>query len=258
MRVTASVCFGALLLFAALAMGGAQPPPRACDPWQSHRNVKTDRTSRESIVVRVSSDQKKVWVRGRTDPLVLCGQHYHAPVENVQGCKGETEVISAPPAKAGDAPGPGQWIEVHTVYAPRFDTKCDKYKFQTLDCCLGVTAQDPALVRGFSAKVVPGPPGVPGPGLPSLIPTPGGRPLAEWTGSNTGPDDMPGECLPTPALWSFRLADCKSPPGITQTVLREFQCPGQAKGGGQKCGWQGARSLQAGPRVSDDLRRVPK
>jgi hypothetical protein len=273
MRPTAGVWFGTLLLFGALARGGAQPPQQACDPWQSPRSVKTDHTVRESIVVDVRPDQKEASVQEPGKPtrhLVLCGQHYHAPVENVQGCAGETDVISAPPARAGDPPSAGQWIEVHTVYAPRVDAECDRYKYQTLGCCLGVTAHDPALVRAFSAKVAPGPPGpvVPATGLPALIRTPAGRPLAEWSGSNTGWEAIPGECLKTPVIWSFRLvSDCNVPFRIARTDLEGFSCPQPdstcqpsdpkcKKEAIQKCGWQGARSLQAGPRVSTDLRRV--
>jgi hypothetical protein len=268
MRAIASVCLGVLSLFAALAAGGAPPPSttcQACAPCQSPRDVTQGRHTSDSLVVSVSTDQKQVWIRGRQAPLVFCGQHYHAPVENVQGCRGETALISAPPQDgSGRAPDPGQWIEVHTVYAPEVKPNCQAW--QSLDCCGGVSTQDPALVRGFSARVVASRAGTPAPGQPTtpgqpiLIPTPSQGPLAEWLGSNTGPDssDKPGECKPTPAWWSFRLTSCDSPFTVNQAALdASFGCHQQAGAKSGKCGWQGARELQAGPRVSSDLWRVP-
>jgi hypothetical protein len=236
MRVTGSVCLAACLMFAALATRGAVAPP--CAVPQSPRNVNAkaypspyNGTSRDSMVVSVSPSQDSVQFRPRpgapVQKLVRCGQHYHAPVETVQGCAGETEVITPP----GKTSGPGQWIEVHTVYAPNATPHCENP--ESLDCCLG----QPVLVRGFSAKVVAG--AADGPIL-----TPGGRPLAEWSGSNTGPDKDPGDCKPVAAAWSFRLA-CNAP-GITQAQLNK-QLPRGA---------QGARPLQAGPRVSKDLTLV--
>ena len=263
MRATASVCLGVLSLFAALATGGAAPLAtcQACSPCQSPRDIKPARSTHphpQSIVERVSADQKQVWIRGRQAPLVFCGQHYHAPVENVQGCGNEDALISAPPpAGSGRAPDPRQWIEVHTVYAPGVKPNCQAW--QSLDCCDGVSAQDPALVRAFSARVEASRRGTPAPGL-ILIPTPSQGPLVEWSGSNTGPDssDKPGECKPTPALWSFRLTNCASPFSVTQAALDEsFGCHQQAGAKSGKCGWQGARELQAGPRASNDLRYIP-
>lgn len=261
MRATAIVCLGVLSLFAALAAGGAPPPPtcQACTPCQSPRDVRNGQHTSLSIVERVSTDQKQVWIRGRQAPLVFCGQHYHAPVENVQGCMGETTLISAPPLDgSGRAPDPGQWIEVHTVYAP--DVKPDCQDWQSLDCCVGA----PALVRGFSATVLANRPGRPAPGRPTtpgqpiLIPTPDRGPLAEWFGSNTGPDDKPGECKPVPAWWSFRLTDCARQFLVYQADLdASFACHKQAGAKSGKCGWQGARELQGGPRVSGTLWRIP-
>ena len=267
MRATASVCLGVLSLFAALAAGGAPPLSlstcQACGQCQSPRDVRQGQPGSVSIVERVSTDQKQVWIRGRQAPLVFCGQHYHAPVENVQGCTGETTLISAPPPDgSGRAPDPGQWIEVHTVYAPAVRPDCQDW--QSLDCCVGVSAQDPALVRGFSATVVAGRAGRPAPGRPTtpgqpiLIPTPDRGPLAEWFGSNTGPDDKPGECKPVPALWSFRLTDCVRQFLVYQTDLdASFGCHKKAGAKSGKCGWQGARELQGGPRVSPTLIRIP-
>jgi hypothetical protein len=265
MRATTSVCLGVLSLFAALAAGGAPPPPTcvACSPkpCQSPRDVRGGRST-SSIVESVSADQMQVRIKDRLNPLVFCGQHYHAPVENVQGCPGETELISAPPTDgSGKAPDPNQWIEVHTVYAPDVLSNCQDW--QSLNCCSNVTAQDPALVRAFSARVVASRAGTPAPGRPKtpgqpiLIPMPNQGPLREWFGSETSPDEKPGECKGTPAWWSFRLTDCNNPFHVYQEDLDlSFSCHKQAGGKSEKCGWQGARVLQGGRRVSD-LWRIP-
>lgn len=251
MRTRSSAWLGSFLLLAALAARGAEPPLCEGVP-QSPRNVNPrppspyDERSRNSMVVKVGPEER--WVDFQLRPtdsiqrLVLCGQHYHAPVETVQGCPGETEVIVAPPARPGAAPGPGQWIEVHTVYAPHFKEPCDD--FQDLSCCVGA----PVLVRGFSAKVVDG--SADGP-----IRTPGQRPLAEWSGSNTGPDSKAGECKPIRAEWSFLLTSCKTPPTITRAQLeKQFPCTQAGdQAADKKCGWQGARVLQGGARVSKPL-----
>ena len=72
------------------------------------------------------------------------------------------------------------------------------------------------------------------------IEPPSGGPLAEWTGSTTGPNETPGQCKPE-AQWSFRLG-C----GFTLSA-------------GQLSGFDhahAARGLQAGYRASQDLTLV--
>jgi hypothetical protein len=231
MRLTSWL--GALLVLGALATRGAAAPP--CAVPQSPRDVNPNAkpspyngTSTSSVVVSVSPTEDSLQFRprngGAVQTLVRCGQHYHVPVETVQGCAGEIEVITPP----GKTPGPGQWIEVHTVYAPRVTKPCENP--EGLGCCEG----QPVLVRGFSAKVVHGVGNGP-------ILTPAGRPLAEWSGSNTGPDAKPGDCKPVAAAWSFRLT-CNAP-GITEAQLDQSFPRGA----------QGARAVQGGPRVSKDL-----
>jgi hypothetical protein len=230
---------GAAAATPAVAPPAVAPPVSAppCEVPQSPRNVNPEATPSPYLctvtdsLVSVSPLQDYVELRARpgmcAQKLVRCGQHYHTPVENVQGCPGETDLMPL----SGNTPGPGQWIEVHTVYAPEVKTQgCNPEK---LDCCVG----HPVLVLGFSAKVVIGT--VDG---PILTPTKGL--LAEWSGSNTGPDATVGACKPVAAAWSFRLTEQRCvPPGITQTQLKNH-FPGGA---------QGARELQAGQRISTDL-----
>jgi hypothetical protein len=246
MRIVGRVWLGACLLLVALGMRGAAAPPPAvgppvsappCEVPQSPRNLNPATnpspylcTVNDSLV-SVSPAQDHVDLRARpgtcAQRLLRCGQHYHAPVENVQGCAGETVLMPL----SGKTPRPGQWIEVHTVYAPEARTSgCDPEK---LDCCVG----HPVLVLGFSAKVVTGTFD-----RPILTPTTGQ--LAEWSGSNTGPDATVGACKPIAASWSFRFTQpgCVAP-GITQAQLTRY-LPGGA---------QGARDLQAGQRISKDL-----
>jgi hypothetical protein len=255
MRTVRSVWLGACLLLVAMGMrGAAAPPPPAgpavgppvsapgCGVPQSPRNVNPTTTPSPYLctvngsLVSVSQSQDYVDLRARPgvcpQRLVRCGQHYHAPVENVQGCPGETTLMPL----SGKTPGIGQWIEVHTVYAPDARrTGCDP---EGLDCCVG----HPVLVLGFSAKVVAGTLD-----RPILTPTTGA--LAEWSGSNTGRDTNVSDCKPIAAFWSFRLTQprCVGVPGITQAQLTRH-LPGGA---------QGARDLQAGQRISKDLVRVP-
>ncbi|HEX5716404.1 MAG TPA: hypothetical protein VF179_09605 [Thermoanaerobaculia bacterium] len=156
--------------------------------------------------------------------LSRCGQHYHFPIETPQGCPGEIPA----PNEAAQEPQPGQWIEVHTVYASQVrPSGCDP---ETLACC----EAGPFVVRAFSARVTAG--GAQGPILP-----PTGRPLAEWTGSTTGREAVPNECKPE-ANWSFRLGCAFT---VSQGQLRQFKHADPA------------RPLQPAARLSRDLTLVP-
>jgi hypothetical protein len=252
MRTVRSAWLGACLLLVALGMRGAAAAPPAvgppvstpgCGVPQSPRNVNPMATPSPYLctvngsLVTVSRSQNSVVLRARpgacAQSLVRCGQHYHAPVENVQGCPGETVLMPL----SGKTPSPGQWIEVHTLYAPVAKPRgtCDPEK---LDCCVG----HPVLVLGFSAKVV-----ADNVDKPILTPTTG--PLAEWSGSNTGPDANVGDCKPVAAFWSFRLTQpgCVGVRVVTQAQLTKNLPDGA----------QGARDLQEGQRISKDLVRVP-
>jgi hypothetical protein len=259
MRTMGSVWLGVCLLLVALStLGAAAPPAKASTPVteppcpvpQSPRNVDPRAQpspylcTNQNSLVRINPDQGSVSLQvrpGCSTRLVYCGQHYHAPVENVQGCPGETDLLP----QQGKTPPVGQWIEVHTLYAPAAKTSgCDP---EGLDCCVG----HPIVVLGFSAKVVAGetPARKANRAIPPILnPTTGA--LAEWSGSNTGGDAV--ACKPIAATWSFRLThrsqnqQC-NPLGIARTEL-EQAFPG---------GVQGARGLQGGERVSKDLVRVP-
>jgi len=184
----------------ALGLLLAAPPPSAtpegptCSNPQSPRNVAPrpwpgpyNGKSPTSIVSRAALASLVYTPRagGAPQTLRLCGQHYHVPIETPQGC-------SSTPARASrdGKPRPGDWVEIHTVYAARLNPgPCNP---ETLDCC----QEGPFVVRAFEARVTAG-------GGQGLIVPPPGRPLAEWTGSTTG-KSTPGECKPE-AQWSFRL-----------------------------------------------------
>jgi hypothetical protein len=221
MRLTKATCLVGALLLAAMAARGARPLSvcsPAGSPPQSPRNVDPnsapyDGRSSTSVVSEISSQADWIVYKPRPDVrgqrLWRCDQHYHVPIETPQGC-----------------PPQGDWVEVHTVYAAvvsRHDCLDEN-----LTCCL----LGPFVVRGFSAKVTSGG------NVPPIIP-PTGRPLAEWSGSNTGPDQDPNICKPVAAQWSFRL-------GCGFNVPRN-QLPGKP---------HGARPLQSGDRVSKDLTLV--
>lgn len=239
MKPIKSVLLSGVLLSMALAAGGAVTPP--CPVPQAPRNVNPravpspyNGRSDHSIVVSVSPTGDEVRYQARVpgapiETLYRCGQHYHVPVEDVQGCAAETEVVTPPGAPPSFVPAPGQWIEVHTVYASdKPPVPCPDP--ESLNCCKGKTI----LALGFSATVAAG-------GGDQPILTPASRQLAEWSGSNTGPDKPgPTACKETGVAWSFRLG-CAFKVGETQLRNR---LPG---------GPQAARAVQGGARVSRDL-----
>jgi hypothetical protein len=221
----------AVLLLALVAPGAAQQP--SCPNPQSPRDLNPrthpslyDQTSRQSIAEWLPpADSVQYRARPGCAPqrLLRCGQHYHYPIENTQGCPGE-----AP--RAGTAGGevkPGDRVEVHTVFSSKVRSgNCDPV---TLDCC----EEGPFLVLAWSATVTAG-----GQAVPIVPPT--GRPLAEWSGSTTNADQVPGECKPA-AQWSFRLG-CGF--RVSEAQLKELKHPDPARG------------LQPCNRLSRDLTRV--
>lgn len=227
-----------LLFVAAVAMQGNSQT--TCPVPQSPRDINPKPfpgvyngtpPSRPDSVVTDIVGAATIKYQGQT--LHRCDQHYHVPVENTQGCQGEK--TGTPPPK-GEVPPEGQWIEVHTVYAAEVNPKpeCADGLDHALECC----AKPPIVVRGFSAKVAPDGGNVP-PGTPIIPPL--GRPLAEWSGSNTGPDKVPNECKPIAAQWSS-LLNCGIE--VTQSQLRVYPYA------------HGAREVQSGDRVSKDLTLV--
>ena len=228
-RVTLGRAAAAVLLCVSLTPAALAGGPVCSNP-QSPRNIDPkavpspyNGTSTTSIVTKVMPDSIVYTPRagGEAQTLRRCGQHYHFPIENPQGCRAEV-----PCAAPQEQPAPGQWVEIHTVYAAKVRTEnCDP---ETLDCC----AEAPFLVRAFAAKVTAG-------GSYQPIETPSGRPLAEWSGSTTGVS-KPDECKPA-AQWSFRLGcDFK----VSEGQLGHFKHADPA------------RRVQTGARVSKDLTLV--
>lgn len=235
-----SLIAATLLFVAAVAVRGNSQTK--CDIFQSPRDINPDPfpgvyngtpPSRPNSVVTDIVGAATIQYQGQT--LYRCDQHYHVPVENTQGCKGEKTVI--PASKKEEVPPKDQWIEVHTVYAaapPVVSPNCpDPNKLDTpgLGCC----QKEPFVVRGFSAKVALDGGNVP-PGTPIIPPL--GRPLAEWTGSNTGPGE---ECKTILAQWS-NVLNCEIK--VTQSQLSVYAHA------------EGARALQHGERLSHDLTLV--
>jgi hypothetical protein len=194
----------------------SHPPPYFLS---SNNSIVSDATP-ESLVYLPRSG-------GPAQKLLRCGQHYHFPIENHQGCQGETASHKGAASTEAGPVKPGDWIEIHTVYAAKVKSKdCDP---ETLDCC----EEGPFLVRAFEAKVTQD-------GHGGAIVPPSGRPLAEWTGSTTGRENQPGECKPE-ALWSFRLGcDFR----VSEEQLKEFHH------------YDPARPLQPADRLSRDLTLV--
>lgn len=239
----ALVVFAALLLLAAASPAPAAEDAPACSNPQSPRDVVApfDAQSPMSIVEVVDPDQVIYTPRagGEAQRLHRCGQHYHFPIENHQRCAGEIAPAAEHGGHGGEHakdPKPDDVVEVHTVFAARVDPNhcpaaggagecCDP---ESLKCCL----EGPFVVRAFNATVTAG--GGAGP-----IETPPGRPLAEWSGSTTSPDEKPGQCKPA-AQWSFRLG-CEFT--LSERQLSRFH-PHEARG------------LQGGARVSKDLTLV--
>ena len=223
MRLNNIISWGMAILLSAVVAAQGQNSPQACTIFQSPRNVNPkpwpgvyngNPPNRErSLVTRVNGAATIVY---NDQTLVRCDQHYHVPVENTQGCDGETTGKLPPP---GEVPDVNQWVEVHTVYAPGLKPTedCKDALDHNLQCCVG----DPIVVRGFSARVRAGEGPVP-------VIQPDSRPLAEWTGSNTGGAACPGDCKPIQAQWSFRL-DCSIRVSQGQlkalTKAHEARCP---------------------------------
>ena len=227
-----------LLLAAALLATCAAPRPRPhgssevleppCPSPQSPRRLERYNDRSKTSIVKPGPDQHTIYYTERgsdeQQTLLQCSQHYHCYIENVQPCNGSVPsggAVCAPPAR-------GDWVEIHTAYAKEVGTGCDP---ETLDCC----AEPPFVVLAYHAQVTEG-------GNPNdPLPAPWDPPFAQWTGSNTGPDE-PSQCKPIEAAWSFALGcDLRV---STEQLRSHFKHA------------DGARLLQGGVRVSNDLTLV--
>ncbi len=224
-----AVTLACAALFLALAVCAQPAPP--CKDQSPRRLEKYDATSKTSTIRKGPADTLVYTPRGGT-PVTLqrCGQHYHCWIENLQPtCAGQHATPEGGPA-AGcpKLPPAGSWVEIHTVYSKEVaHDGCDP---ETLDCCKA----GPFVVKGYHAKVTEG-------GKPEPVPVLWGVPAAEWSGSNTGPDNPPGSCKPIHAQWDFKLG-C----GFTVSLgqLGGFHHQDQARG------------LQPPDRLSHDLTHV--
>jgi len=207
--------------------GEVVEPP--CPSFQSPRRL--ERFDQRSTTSIVESGADEFWIYytprtgGERQKLLLCGQHYHCHIENVQTCNG-----NIPSGGEHCEPhAPGDWVEIHTVYAAAVGTGCNP---ETLECC----TKAPFVVRAYHAQVTAGG------NRSDPLPAPWQPPFAQWTGSNTG-WDVPGQCKPLEAQWSFSLG-CGL--RVSQAQLSRFQHG------------DSARVLQGGVRVSKDLTRVER
>lgn len=146
-----------------------------------------DGESKTSIVERGPDNSVFYTPRGEKPryQLFLCSQHYHCYPENYQQC------LNVPPPTGKETCkglAAGDWIEVHTAYAAKVASPCNKP--ESLDCCL----TPPVLVRGYHAKITTG--------GNDPLPDPWDLPLIQWSGSSTGPDKTRNECKAA-AQWSF-------------------------------------------------------
>jgi len=217
---------------AALGVSPADAQGPTCPSPQSPRNIGVKSrpspyflTSNNSTVSEATPESLVYLPRsgGPGQKLLRCGQHYHYPIENRQGCPRES---ASRPGEASPVK-PGDWIEIHTVYAAKVRSGgCDP---ETLECC----EEGPFIVRAFEAQVTRD-------GRSGAIVPPPGRPLAEWSGSTTGREKEPDECKPA-ALWSFRLG-CGF--RVSEAQVKEFHHHDPA------------RLLQPADRLSRDLTLV--
>ena len=223
------------LAFAGCASGG-HPSPGSLGPKgdcrdQSPRRLERFNTVGKPATVAPGRNDTVIYTPngGQPTTLLRCGQHYHCWIENLQPqCRGQHATSEGGPPKCPALPPVDSWIEVHTVYSSKVGTNCDP---ETLNCCV----EGPIVVMGHHAKVTAD--SVPGP-----TPVLWGPPSAEWTGSNTSPDEYPNQCKSVRAQWSFALG-CEFE--VSQGRLSLFTHP------------EPARGLQPPARLSQDLNLVP-
>jgi hypothetical protein len=221
--------FVAPAAFAQSSVKSVEPPPPCTD--QSPRLLENYDAESETSTVAPGADDTLIFTPRGGTPTTLhrCSQHYHCWIENLQPeCPGQHATAAGGPAEGcPKLPPVDSWVEIHTVYSAEVGGSCDP---ETLACC----TKEPFVVMGYHAKVTADT--TPGP-----VPVQWGPPSAEWTGSNTGPDNPPGECKPIRAQWSFTLG-CDLTVSLGQLSLFHHQ--------------DQARGLQPPERLSSDLTHV--
>jgi hypothetical protein len=249
-RDRARLTLAIILAAGALCLRGsaAQPAAKAAASCGGCLNCQSPRVLPESIhevphsMVRPGPDDATIYYTDMPEQKLLhrCSQHYHCSIENRQTCNGPSAIASRPRSECGPLHA-GEWVEIHTVYAPTVGTGCDG-NYESTRCCEG----DPKIVLAYHARVtsdiLPGPVPVYWGQVPGPVPAFWGTTAAEWSGSTTGPDNEANECKPA-ALWSFALG-CDFTVSLGQ--LRLFTHP------------EPARGLQRQARLSQDLRRVKR
>lgn len=205
-----------------------QSPRNVNDRFNSPEAAPYNYVSRTPLVIPTTNPQWPEAVYYQKRALHRCDQHYHAPVENVQGCPGEKE----PPSGSEPIPGEGKWVEIHTVYAlgVKNDGECSDHLDHNLACCTA----PPFVVIAYNAKI--GPNATP---IEPVIkpPTPSVNLVSEWSGSTTGKDDATN-CKPIPAEWNFALGCGFTVPHNQLSIFHEAHP---------------ARALQTGNLISRDL-----
>ncbi len=203
----------------------------ACTNQTPRRLEKWNTENAPATVKKGATEDTVVYTPKGGSPTTLhrCSQHYHCWIENLQPkCPGQTATdVGGPPDKCPVKPPVGSWVEVHTAFSSRVGTDCDP---ETLNCCI----EGPFVVVGYHAKVTADE-------KPGKVPVNWTAEAAEWSGSNTGPDDAPGQCKPLQAKWRFSLScDLKLSLGELGTFHHQDR----------------ARGLQPADRLSADLNHL--
>jgi hypothetical protein len=246
-RDRARVTLAILLAAGAFSLQGsaAQPAGKAAATCGGCANCQSPRVIPASIpvapsIVAPGPDDNKVYYTAGGRTLLRCSQHYHCAIENHQTCNSKSAIATHPPDTCR-APQAGDWVEIHTVFAPTVGTGCQG-NYESTDCCEG----EPKIVLAYHARVtsdvLPGPVPVYWGRVRGPVPAFWGTTAAEWSGSTTGPDKSPRECKPA-ALWSFALG-CDFTVSVGQLAL--FRHP------------EAARGIQPPERLSSDLRRATR
>ncbi len=222
-------CCGLGLWIAPTAFG-----QESCKDQTPRRLEKWNTKDAPATIKRGPTDDVITYIPEGKPPVTLqrCSQHYHCWIENLQPLCSDQHASSIG-GPVGGCPARGQlpvgsWVEIHTAYSAEVGIGCDP---ETLNCC----TKGPFVVLGYHAKVTADTTQKPVPVMDWSLAA------AEWSGSNTGPDD--GGCKPVAAKWRFSLG-CDQTIGLGQLGLF--------------CHADQARGLQPADRLSSDLNLLPQ